>query len=126
MIRRRHGDWWTYSAEDCTVFFSLRLSVLWSATVDRWPDCNFLARLLFKDTYRHDYSIVFYRCLYSYYYFAQYKFTYLLTVSPVWHSSLTVAQTESLESLQKRAMRIFFPHLDYSGSLFIAEAETLE
>jgi len=24
--------------------------------------------------------------------------------SPVWHSSLTVAQTETLESLQKRAM----------------------
>ena len=40
--------------------------------------------------------------------------------------SLTVAQTESLESLQKRAMRIIFPHLDYSGSLFIAEADTLE
>jgi len=46
--------------------------------------------------------------------------------SPVWHSSLTVAQTESLESLQKRAMRIIFPHLDYSGSLVIAEADTLE
>jgi len=46
--------------------------------------------------------------------------------SPVWHSSLTVAQTESLESLQKRAMRIISPHLDYSGSLVIAEADTLE
>jgi len=46
--------------------------------------------------------------------------------SPVWHSSLTVAQTESLESLQKRAMRIIFPQLDYSGSLVIAEADTLE
>ena len=46
--------------------------------------------------------------------------------SPVWHSSLTVAQSESLESVQKRAMRIIFPHLNYSGSLFIAEANTLE
>jgi len=46
--------------------------------------------------------------------------------SPVWHSSLTVAQRESLESIQKRAMRIIFPHLDYSGSLFIAKTDTLE
>jgi len=46
--------------------------------------------------------------------------------SPVWHSSLTVAQTESIESLQKRAMRIIYPHLDYGGSLVIAKADTLE
>jgi len=46
--------------------------------------------------------------------------------SPVWHSSLTVSQCEALESLQKRAMRIIFPHLDYSGSLYIAKAGTLE
>jgi len=45
--------------------------------------------------------------------------------SPVWHSSLTVAQSDSLESVQKRAMRIIFPHLNYSGSLFIDEADTL-
>jgi len=30
--------------------------------------------------------------------------------SPVWHSSLTVAQSESLESVQKRAMRIITVH----------------
>jgi len=46
--------------------------------------------------------------------------------SPVWHSSLTVAQSESLESVQKRAIRIIFSHLDYSGSLFIAKTKTLE
>jgi len=45
--------------------------------------------------------------------------------SPVWHSSLTVGQSNSLESVQKRAMQIIFPHLNYSGSLFIAEADTL-
>jgi len=45
--------------------------------------------------------------------------------SPVWHSSLTVAQSESLESVQKRAMQIIFPHLNYSRSLFIDEADTL-
>jgi len=45
--------------------------------------------------------------------------------SQVWHSSLTVAQSDSLESVQKRAMRIIFPHLNYSGSLFITEADTL-
>jgi len=39
--------------------------------------------------------------------------------------TLTVAQSNSLESVQKRAMRIMFPHLNYSGSLFIAEADTL-
>jgi len=56
--------------------------------------------------------------------------TQLENASPVWHSSLTVAQTESLESLQSlqslRAMWIIFQHLDYSGSLFITEADTLE
>jgi len=46
--------------------------------------------------------------------------------NPVWHSSLTVAQSESLESVQKRAMRVIFPHLDYSGSLFIAKTDALE
>ena len=46
--------------------------------------------------------------------------------SPVWHSSLTAGQCEALESPQKRAMRIIFPHLDYSGSLFITKAGTLE
>ena len=46
--------------------------------------------------------------------------------SPVWHSSLTVAQSESHESVQKRAMRTIFLHQNYSGSLFIAEADALE
>jgi len=34
--------------------------------------------------------------------------------SPVRHSSLTAAQTESLESLQKWVVQIITPHLDYS------------
>jgi len=46
--------------------------------------------------------------------------------SPVWHSSLTVGQNEVLESMQKRAMRIIFPDLDYNGSLFVAGVDTLE
>jgi len=44
----------------------------------------------------------------------------------VWHSGLTVGQSEMLESMQKRAMRIIFPDLDYNGSLFIAGVDTLE
>jgi len=44
----------------------------------------------------------------------------------VWHSGLTVGQSEVLESMQKRAMRIIFPDLDYNGSLFIAGVDTLE
>jgi len=44
-----------------------------------------------------------------------------------WHRLPTVScRYESLESLQKWAMLIIFPHLDYSGSLVIAEADTLE
>jgi len=37
----------------------------------------------------------------------------LAYASPVWHSSLTVAQTETLESLQKRALRIIYNDGDY-------------
>jgi len=45
---------------------------------------------------------------------------------PVWHSSLTVAQTKALESLQQRAMKIIFPDKDYLLSLIVASVHTLE
>ena len=45
---------------------------------------------------------------------------------PVWHSSLTVAQTKALELLQQRAMKIIFPDKDYLLSLIVASVDTLE
>jgi len=45
---------------------------------------------------------------------------------PVWHSSLTAAQTKTLESLQRREMRIIFPENDYLTSLIFASVDTLE
>jgi len=46
--------------------------------------------------------------------------------SPVWHSSLTVAQTETLESLQKRALRIMYDDGDYELLLILAQIDSLE
>ena len=46
--------------------------------------------------------------------------------SPVWHLSLTIAQTEMLESLQKRAMRIIYDDGDYELLLILAQIESLE
>jgi len=40
--------------------------------------------------------------------------TVLEYASPVWHSSLTAAQTKTLESLQRRAMRVIFQDNDYT------------
>jgi len=46
--------------------------------------------------------------------------------SPVWHSSLTVAQTNALEYLQKRAMNIMFSGgIDYTTCLIIVGVDTL-
>ena len=45
---------------------------------------------------------------------------------PVWHSSVTAAQTKALESLQRRAMHIIFEDSDYMMSLTIARLDTLE
>jgi len=45
---------------------------------------------------------------------------------PVWHSSLTAALSRALESLQKRAMNIIFPDMDYKLSLVMARINTLE
>ena len=46
--------------------------------------------------------------------------------SPVWHSSLTVAQTQTLESLQKRALRIISDEGDYELLLILAQIDSLE
>ena len=45
--------------------------------------------------------------------------------SPVWHTSLTAAQSDILESLQKRAMNIIFPGDNYTVALTIAGVDTL-
>jgi len=48
-------------------------------------------------------------------------------LSPVWHSSITAAQTKTLELLQQRAMKIIFPAVrDYTLSLIFANVDTLE
>jgi len=44
---------------------------------------------------------------------------------PVWHSGLTVAQSDPLESVQKRAVRIVYPDADYQASLIVAGIDTL-
>ena len=46
--------------------------------------------------------------------------------SPVWHSSLTAAQTETPESLQKRALRIMYDDYDYELLLILAQIDSLE
>jgi len=45
---------------------------------------------------------------------------------PVWHSSLGVAQTKALESLQHKALRITFENGDYTMSLIRAGLDMLE
>jgi hypothetical protein len=45
---------------------------------------------------------------------------------PVWHSSLTVAQSEALESLQKRALRIIYSSDDYTFNLIMAGIDPLK
>ena len=44
---------------------------------------------------------------------------------PVWHSGLTVTQSNLLESVQKRAIRIVYPDADYQTSLIVAGIDTL-
>jgi len=43
----------------------------------------------------------------------------------MWHSSLIVAQSDVLESMQKRAMNIIFPGDNYTVALTIAGIDTL-
>jgi Reverse transcriptase (RNA-dependent DNA polymerase) len=45
---------------------------------------------------------------------------------PVWHSSLTDAQSDALESLQKRAMSIIYSSSNYVGNITIAGIDTLQ
>ena len=45
---------------------------------------------------------------------------------PVWHSSLTCAQSASIERIQKRALRLIFPGMSYSKALELAGISELE
>ena len=45
--------------------------------------------------------------------------------SPTYHSILTVTQTEILESLQRKALRIIYNNLSYSEALAVANIKTL-
>jgi len=45
---------------------------------------------------------------------------------PVWHPGLTVANSELLESVQKRAIRIIYPDANYWTSLIVAGIDTLD
>ena len=44
---------------------------------------------------------------------------------PAWPSGLTIAQSNMLESVQKRAIRIIYPDADYQASLIVAGIVTL-
>ena len=44
---------------------------------------------------------------------------------PVWHSGLTVAQSDMLDSVQKRAIRIVYSDADYQTSLIVAGIDIL-
>ena len=44
---------------------------------------------------------------------------------PVWHAGLTVAQSNDLESVQKRVLRIIFPGLSYNEALVFSGLERL-
>jgi hypothetical protein len=43
----------------------------------------------------------------------------------VWHTNLTVSQSADIERVQKRCLRIIYPHLSYSESLNISGLERL-
>jgi len=45
--------------------------------------------------------------------------------SPVWHPGLTVAQTNEIESVQRRCLKIIYPALSYDESLLITHLDTL-
>ena len=45
--------------------------------------------------------------------------------SPVWHSGLTKTQSDDIERVQKRCMRIVFPQLSYSDALVTCGLEPL-
>ena len=41
--------------------------------------------------------------------------------SPVWHCGLTGVLSDEVESVQKRCMRIIFPHLSYSDAIAVVD-----
>ena len=46
--------------------------------------------------------------------------------SPVWHSSLTVAESNSLEDIQRRVLKILYPHSSYELALTTSSLERLD
>ena len=46
--------------------------------------------------------------------------------SPVWHSGLTKNQSDLIECVQKRCLRIIFPELSYSVAIHRDAHETLQ
>jgi hypothetical protein len=47
-------------------------------------------------------------------------------VCAVWHCKLAAEQSNDLERVQKRCMRIIYPQLSYSEALFVSELERLD
>ena len=45
---------------------------------------------------------------------------------PVWHPGLTQKQTSDIERVQKRCLKLIYPHLSYSDALEISGLEKLE
>ena len=45
---------------------------------------------------------------------------------PAWHTNISCAHSVLLESIQKRAMRIVYPDLDYTSALELAKLPTLQ
>ncbi len=45
--------------------------------------------------------------------------------SPVWHAGLTKTQSDRIEGIQKRCLKIVFPDLSYDEVLFVSGLEKL-
>jgi hypothetical protein len=45
--------------------------------------------------------------------------------APVWHCGLTQSQTDEIESVQKRVLKLIYPELNYSDALFVSGLERL-
>ena len=45
--------------------------------------------------------------------------------SPVWHAGLTKAQSNDIEGVQKRCLRIIYPELSYNEALFVTGLDAL-
>ena len=51
--------------------------------------------------------------------------TILEYASPVWHAGLTKTQSDRIEGVQKRCLKIVFPDLSYEEALFVSGIEKL-